>query len=731
MKKLNRITLIMICMLLLIGGNISAQDDPASTVEAFLEAWNAADYARMYGLLSSQSQEMVAQQAFVNRYQQTQEIVGINEISFTITDTHLQGITAAITYDVVLDSGVFGTIQDSGRIMRVVNEAGRWGVAWSSMDIFAELAGDARFATGGATRRRATIYDRNGEVLVEDGGSVINLWSAQEGMAGVDNCIDLMTRLMRRSRSEFVQRFAQYSPETIFFLGWLDTDTYAQNRNDLVNTCGLEENFSRTSTIRTYYGGNALTAVTGYVGSIPAEALTEYQARGYGAGDQIGLAGVEREYEPVLAGQPERLLRIVEPGGTFTLREFASSAGTNPVPIGLTIDRRLQVIVADALQDAFNYAAPNWASRSTGAGAVVLDVNTGAILAMGSYPTVDPLIFNQNASFIEDRGTYVAAANDISRRPLINRVTQEQFFPGSVYKIITIAAALNEGIVAEDTIFDCQLEWENGPQLGDTIATRYDWRFVNEREPAGEIYPYQALMASCNPFFYEMGARLFRETGGNVLDDYARRMGLGRTYRVNAILDGTAGNLGSPQDVTSAINNAIGQDPVQLPPLGMAVVTAAVANGGTVYDPYLVQQIGGYDGVEVQQTFGAEVLNTLDFNDGVLRIIQQGMCGVPIDTEFGTAEGVFGDASYTLCGKTGTAQAGSAPNAWFVAYSPAENPQIAIVVAVPSSREGSEVAAPIVRRILDDYYNVPRAPFPVWWTEDYNPVDIPEGTTAG
>ncbi len=731
MKKLLRITFIVTFMVLMIGGRVIAQNDPAGVVQAFLEAWNAADYERMYSMLSLQSQEAIAQPAFVNRYQQTQEIVAITAVNFTITNTHLQGITAAVTYDVVLESGAFGSIQDPGRTMRLVNEGGRWGVAWSSMDIFAELAGDARFTTSGATRRRASIYDHNGEVLVEDGGGVTNMYAAQQNMAGVDNCIDLLTHLMRRSRSEFVQRFAQYNAESVFFLGWLDVDTYAQNRNDLLNTCGVIEGISTTSAIRTYYGGNALTAVTGYVGSIPAEELTEYQSRGYGSGDQVGFLGVERYYETTLAGQPERVLRIVEPGGTYTLREFNGSAGTDPVPVGLTIDRRLQIIVANALQDAFNYAAPSWASLATGAGAVVLDVNTGAILALASYPTVDPIIFNPDAGLIEDRGVYVAAANDPSRRPLINRATQEQFFPGSVFKIITLAAALDEGLVTPETVFDCELEWDRGAELGDTLPVRYDWRYVDGFDPAGEISPAQALMASCNPFFYEMGARLFREEGGNVLDDYAQRMGLGRTYRVNQILPGTTGNLGNPQDVTSAINNAIGQDPVQLPPIGMAVVAAAVANGGTVYNPYLVQQIGGYDGVSVQQTFGAEIINTLDFNDGVLETIREGMCGVPTNEDYGTAVFVFRDTSYTLCGKTGTAEAGYAPNAWFVAFSPAENPQIAIVVTVPNSREGSEVSAPIVRRILDDYYNVPRASFPDWWQEDYHPLELPEGTTAG
>jgi len=712
---------------MIFGGVIYAQDDPSSTVEAFLNAWNTNDTATMYSLISPQSQELYPQPVFENRYQQVREIVGINGVTFAVNNVRLQGITAAVSYDVAIDSATFGTIDDPGRTMRLVNEGGRWLIAWSSMDIFAALAGDATLTTAGGQRTRASIYDRNGNVLVEDNGGVVLIYGVQDNMSNIDDCIDLITRLMRRDRDDVVAEFAQYNGDTIFFLGWMDAQIFANNSGNLNGTCGLVQDFTSTTNIRTYYGGNALTHVTGYVGSIPAERLTEFQALGYGAGDQVGLSGVEDVYEETLAGQPERILRIIEPGGT-PLREFASTAGTAPMPISLTLDSRLQVIVADALNDAHNYAAPNWAGISTGASAVVLDVNTGGVLALASYPMVDPIIFNLNAGF--DSSTYVAAANNLNTRPLINRATQEQYFPGSVYKIITLAAALNEGVITPQDTFDCQLEWERGVELGDSLNVRYDWRFVAEEEPAGIITPAQALMASCNPFFYEQGALVYRQAGGSVLDDYARQMGLGQTYTVNQILPGTSGNLGNPQSVTSAINNAIGQDPVQLPPIGMAVVTASVANGGTVYNPYLVQQIGGFDDVSVQETFSPQVLNTLDFQPGVLETIQEGMCGVPIDEDFGTATRIFGDAPYTLCGKTGTAEAGFAPNAWFVAYAPANDPQIAIAVAVANSREGSEVAAPIVRRILDDYFGVVRAPFPEWWRQEYTPVSVPEGATA-
>ncbi|MBE0691204.1 MAG: hypothetical protein IH587_13885, partial [Anaerolineae bacterium] len=177
------------------------------------------------------------------------------------------------------------------------------------------------------------------------------------------------------------------------------------------------------------------------------------------------------------------------------------------------------------------------------------------------------------------------------------------------------------------------------------------------------------------------------------------------------------------------------QSNVQVTILQMARMVAGVANGGTLYRPYVVQQIDDAAQVEPQ------VASEMDISDEVLAIIRQGMCDVTTNTTYGTAWFVFGDPSegvpstpYIPCAKTGTAQNGRPePHGWFVAYAPKDNPQIAIAVMIENSREGSETAAPIVRRILDYYFRVSPelvAAYPSWWTETYNPLPIPEGSTG-
>ena len=156
----------------------------------------------------------------------------------------------------------------------------------------------------------------------------------------------------------------------------------------------------------------------------------------------------------------------------------------------------------------------------------------------------------------------------------------------------------------------------------------------------------------------------------------------------------------------------------------MAQATALIANGGKLYQPYIVSHVGspGSDTYEVVNE--PTLIRDLDFDPIALAGVRKGMCEVISDTRLGTASFVFENAPYTLCGKTGTAQTAGAPNAWFVAYYPAEDPQIAFAGVMANSREGSEVVAPMIRRILDNYLGVEVEPFPDWWTGPYIPLPI-------
>lgn len=720
---LKRIGLIAALFLLPLRITTHAQATPESVVTAFLNAWDAGDMDTMYSYLSPQSKEFYAQQVFNARYQVANEAMRFEGVRHTLHETRIQGITAAVTYDVAIESREFGTLEDTGRTMRLVNTDGRWGIAWSSMDIFDALTAESTITAAGVLPPRAMIYDRNGLPLTSN-STVIGLYVNRMSMGNEESCIQLIASITRRPVLAFRNLFAQYNADTNFFLEELNNDTYERYRADLEAFCGIT--FTESRNARIYYGNNAVAHVVGFVGPITAEQEEQYRQRGYNTTDLVGQTGVERAYESFLAGVPSRVLRIREPGGTV-LRELGSSTGTPSAPVQLTIDRDLQLAVAQAMYDAYEYAQPNWGSVAGAGAAVVLDVNSGDVLAMASYPFVDPHLFERESLNPRRQELLGVVVND-PRQPLANHATQNQFTPGSVFKIITAAAVLNEDLIEPEQIYDCQLYWDGRP-FGDTQEQRQDWRVVDEMEAAGEITPAQAIMSSCNPFFWEYGAVLYNRVAKGKLNEYAQMMGLGRQYTLFPGSPEAAGEIKVPNTIPEAINEAVGQGDISLPPLQMAVATAAIANGGTVYRPQIVKQVGGLDNTDTVRVSEPEVLSTLDFKPGVMETLQQGMCGVVSDFDYGTAYIRFDNAPYSACGKTGTAQTGLYPNAWFVAYAPADDPQIAVVVMVAQSLEGSQIAAPITRRILDYYFQAQQVePFPDWWAEGpYEPLRNPAG----
>lgn len=698
--------------------------EPNDVLNDFINAWNTEDYEAMYRLIASPSRDIYAQQVFINRYTVAHNVIRFAGVTHTLNDVELQGTTAILDYDVVIDSPTFGNIEDQNRTMRMVKEGG-WKVAWSPLDIFDGLSSEARLRVSTRFPQRANIYDRNGNLLAEQNGTVLSVYVAKQDMANEADCVATLAEATRQQENSIRSIFIDYLPDARFHIAELDPERYAQFREQLEFDCGVistNDGFSNVLQYDTrhYYGHGIATHVVGYLGRVPGDQLDVWEARGYSETDLVGLAGVENAYEEVLAGRPERFLRVIEPGGT-TIRELGGAIGSAPRPVTLTLDRTLQEYTAEAMVDAVNYAFPNWGGITLGGAVVAMDVNSGEILALASYPSFDPHIFNPNTQY--NAANILARINDDPRFPLQNKAVAEQYTPGSVYKIITTLAAASEDIWQPEQIFNCELEWRGQDRFGDALEVRYDWRILNGLDEAGAISMTQALTSSCNPFFWEMGARMFQEDP-RMLNEYARMLGLGRPLGLDVLGREASGNLANPAVSTQAINNAIGQGDVSVTAVQMAQVTALIANGGQLYQPYIVRHIGdpGDEGYELVNE--PTLIQDLELDPTALATVRKGMCDVIADTDLGTASFVFEGAPYTLCAKTGTAQTAGAPNAWFVAYYPAEDPQIAFAGVMANSREGSEVVAPMIRRILDNYLSVEEAPFPEWWQNEYIPLPI-------
>lgn len=720
---------------------------PQDVVSGFLTAWGRSDYDAMYALLSPQSQQLTAGPVFRATYEEADAAIGLQGVTPDFGRTEEQGSSAVVHYDVTLESSFFSEIDDPGRMMRLVQAPAGWRIAWTPNDIFAGYSSGTRLEVVLRREPRGNILDRDGELLVEQDGTVIELYVTRSSIPDEAACLDLLASLLLIQRGDLAATFAAYNFDTQFPVGDMDPEAFDRASGALSESCGIGTD---TRTTRRYAGHGAASHITGYVGQIPIELVESFESRGYNAGDLIGRTGIEAQYEEELAGESNRVLRVVEPGG-LVVREIAQAEGRTPVDVTLTIDLDLQLAATQAMADAFNYAEGNWASRdhSTGGGVIVMDVDSGEVLALSSYPTFDPGIFNPDTP-VFNVGAYQIALRNDARQPFLNRVLQNTYPSGSTFKIITTGAAAEERVFRPNDIFFCSRIWQ-GQQYGDTFPERFDWRnFEGESAnfDTGEVTMSEALAASCNPFFYQMGALLYRDRGPGTLAGYAREMGLGqRTGFDFTEPPEAAGFIETPQGADAAISQAIGQGDSQVTLIQMARMVAAVANGGTLYQPYIVERVG-VEGSEPIYQATPDGSRELPLGDTALAVVQDGMCMVTDSTVYGRTSGqrlgtawfVFTDpdwypAPYTACAKTGTAQTGRIePHGWFVAYAPADNPQIAVAALIEYGREGSETAAPIVRRIMDAYFGVPPeqvAAFPEWWFENsYVPLQIPEGSTG-
>ncbi len=702
-------------------------EEAEAVAATFLEAWRSRDYAGMYRLVSFRSRDAYSEDYFVTAYDNARAAMSLTGLDFQIRSSIRQGNTAALNYEVTFHTGLLGDIIDSDRTIRLVVTEEGWRVAWATTDIFAEMAGGSVLVMERTVPTRANIYDRDGRILVNQSGVAIPVNVVQENIPNYDACFSNLMRVLRLSASELQAIYNSRAPNWITTVGEIDAATYSTESDDLIRLCDAE--FDERPT-RRYVSGGLAPHVIGYVGFPQPEMMAELAIRGVPEDAIVGITGIERAMDEVLTGQPGGRLQIISPAGDV-LRTLGEVPAGRSESVHLTLDSRLQLIVQQALSDAYNVA--NWGPVARGAAAVVMDVNTGEILAAASYPSYDPNLFNPDGAR-PDAGERLVDMQNNPRNPQLNRVTQAALAPGSIFKIVTMIAAADSGVYSLDHQYVCSGSWDGRP-LGDIVRT--DWYAPGH----GALDLRGGLINSCDPYFYQTGYDL-NQRDANLLPNYAIRLGFGQATGLD-VLPEAAGLIPNPEwkrqnssqvwGVSDAVNMAIGQGDVLITPLQMVRLVAAVANGGDLMKPQLVHHVG-LIGEEPSQTFQPVVERNLGVRQEVITAVQEALCEIPIS---GTADYVFGARSslgqttVSLCGKTGTAQTGgetTPPHAWFAAYAPPEEPEIAIVVVVENSHEGSWVAAPIVRRILETYYGTYDVAYPPnwwpprWWQGDYEPL---------
>jgi penicillin-binding protein 2 len=692
------------------GVNTTQAPDVVDTIRAYLEAWENEDYASMYSMLTSISQDAITVEQFEQTYRNIAAEVALSNIDTQILSSLTQTRNAQASYLVLMQSALVGDIERD-TTMNLSLEDGEWRVQWDESLILPELSGGNTLRMDYLIPSRANIYGNDGQALVAQAdATALGLFPDQIDPDQEETLLNELWRLTGIYPDTIYERYEDFPPGADWYLPLMavSADTVSQREGVLSGLSGL---VMRPFRSRYYFEGGIAPHVVGYVTAIPAEEVEDYRRLGYRQDERVGQAGLEWWGEDDLSGERGGDLYVVDPDG-LTVTKLAEKSAQPSKAIYTTLDKDLQAGVQQAI-NGFRGAA------------VVMEVDTGRILAMASSPDFDPNLFEPSNL---NSGYALGDLFDTDTTPLLNRATQGQYPLGSVFKIITMAAALESGLYTADTIYEC----------GHTFTelqgvTLYDWTYEKELPASGPLTLSEGLMRSCNPYFYHIGVDLFEQGIPDAIPDMARGFGLGEITGIDQIPE-EEGQVPDQQSTLDATNQATGQGALQVTPLQVVDFIAAIANGGTLYRPQVVESIQPPDGDPVF-SFTPEVRETLPITEDTLQTIQDAMISV-IEDRRGTAHRTFANFPIEVAGKTGTAQDPPRDShAWFTGYTYAnqeDKPDIAVVVVLENSGEGSEVAAPVFKGILQQYFTGKRDAFAweilpgVWKTPVPETTETPE-----
>ncbi len=664
------------------------------------------DYGTMYNLLSPTSRAAIDADGFAHRYRSTLIEASVLTVTTRLQSSLRDGDQAWAAFNLKLDTALAGTLV-TDTIMSLSRQGEQWGVDWDASLIWPQLAGDHYFRMEYTVPLRANIYDLNGLGLARE-GTIVTVGVIPGDVEDDEAVLAALMQITDLTAEEILGRYIDAPATWKTTIADIPAEVSIEHNDMLASTPGI---YRDEKPGRIYPHGGAAPHIVGWVAPVPAEQLDAYRARGYRGDEWVGIYGIEAWGEEILGGKHGGKLTLITGAGEVV--EVLSE--TSAVPgraIYTTIDRDFQEKVQQIL------------GQRKGA-IVVLDARTGAVRALASSPGFDSNVFVGPAGEV-GRSQLLADP----RHPLVNRAIHGIYPLGSVFKIVTIAAAMEEAHMDPvGTSFFCPGYWDG---LG-AAARKACWT------SHGDITLKDALTASCDVTFYEVGLTL-DGVGQDILPDYARGFGFGVSTGLEALPDDAGlvpdyewkvNNIGEAWWVGDTINLAIGQGYLLVTPIQVARMMAAVANGGTLLRPFLIDRIGSGANGEPAQVTEPEGVGTVPLSAAHLIAIQEALLGVTT-MSIGTAPHRFTGLSILVAGKTGTAESGgpeTMPHSWFAAYAPAHDPEIAIVVIVEKVGEGSTFAAPMTRQVVEAYYGLPLTPLPPQAMEGYaTPTPPPEAT---
>jgi penicillin-binding protein 2 len=465
----------------------------------------------------------------------------------------------------------------------------------------------------------------------------------------------------------------------------------------------------RKNYLRSYPHGSLAAHLLGNMGEISKEQLKERRFKGYAQGDMVGQGGLEWSYDRWLRGR-DGVAKVEVDALGRPKQHDPVPGGRLPEPgdaLVTTIDAKVQAKAEEALRYAIDLAHSDGQYRAAGAAALVLDVKTGEVIAMASFPTYDPAEWVGGISTRD----FKKLADPYANRPLLNRAIQEQKAVGSTFKVVDAIAGLEEGVISPYTGFYC-----NGSFKPPVASDKTVWNcWALDGHGSLDLVP--AITQSCDVYFYNVGY-LFYQRKGHELADWAGRLGMGRPTGLDipgevvgrvptqewreSYFKSEVDKLWTPGN---SINLAIGQGDLEATPLQLAVTYAAIANGGYVVQPHIGKKIVDQRGKMVRDLQAAKP-RKVDISQSTLDVVRRGLYEAA-NSATGTSSAVFAGYPVQVAGKTGTAEvSGSGDYAWYASYAPANDPKYVVVVMVEQGGHGGSVAAPATRLIYDALFKL-------------------------
>jgi penicillin-binding protein 2 len=560
---------------------------------------------------------------------------------------------------------------------------------------YRQLADSNRVRMLDVVASRGNILDWQGRTIITNRPSFNIVW-VKEDSPNPDEVIKKLSRILNEEIAELLKKVREAADNPrhipIFLKEDIDWKTLVYIENNHFELPGIQ---IQVLPRRDYLYDDLASHLIGYLGEVNQKELKERKNENYQGGDLLGKRGMEKLYEEQLRGEKGTIYMEVDAHG-FEQRRLEGKETLPGNDIQLTIDLDLQLEAEQAMADK--------------AGAVIaMDVNSGRILAFASAP---PLKLKDFVGGISQKNWQALLENP--KRPLVHKTIQGQYPPGSTYKIVTALAGLARGVITPDTVFYCTGSMKFGNR-------RYGcWK----KGGHGPVSLHRALAESCDVYFYKVGLKV----GVDSLAEYAGRFGLGQKtgiafeYEKSGLIPTSNWKKmakGEAWQEGETLSIAIGQGFNLVTPLQVNQMTAALANGGILYRPQLIDKILDQEG-NVVSSLEPIVDGEIIGMERNLQLIRKGLVGA-VNDKHGT--GKTGRLKeITVGGKTGTAQVVTMEkyeetaeedvpykyrdHAWFTSFAPADKPEIAVTVLVEHGGHGGSTAGPVAKKVLERYFSL-------------------------